>query len=243
MKWLAFAALILSAKGQNYEEEAALVIGGLWIYEDAGERILSSVEVFGCQGGNGVEVQEYPNFGVQLSAALLYEDSILACGGFGCNEDGDCGARTECHTFSLTDDSGWSSAPEMTQAKFNHFLALGRDAENANDPDLKPIALGFGASTQILDGDAWRDYLPLPYVGWQGTGCIVQYDDRLYAIRDEIVMLDLSTWSFQSLGLAPVNLDRPSRCTLTFIDDDPGIFLRFGYWFNLVTETWHKKAR
>jgi len=226
-------------------EEIALIIGGVWIPELPGDRVLSSVEIFGCDGRNTIEVEDYPITGTYLPGAVFLADKaeVLVCGGFGCPGGAPrCSDRLDCHTFSLITGQ-WTDAPQMNAARFNYLMALAPDAEAGESKELKPVVLGSGPDTEILDDGEWRPYLPLEYSSWQGSGCMVQNGDFVYVIQEEIVVLDLTRWSFTSLGDAPTNFARPRQCTYTIIDGQAGIFLRFGYWFSLVTETWHKKTR
>ena len=51
------------------------------------------------------------------------------------------------------------------------------------------------------------------------------------------------TWEETDMGMLPPDIRQPGKCAgLTMPDGTPGIFTRYGYWLNLETMLWEKKA-
>ena len=66
----------------------------------------------------------------------------------------------------------------------------------------------------------------------------IQYGDVIYHLDEDLLTLDVTEWRFQSLGAVPEGLDRQGRCAYAEVGGRPGIFNRYGYWFDLTTESW-----
>ncbi len=227
----------------------ALIIGGYYS-PDGVNTVQQSVELFGCNNRYTVPIEDYPET-VYLPGATYQadEDRVLCCGGFTCPDGptgNNCEIRDECHYWSavsgLWDDG--ETAPSLANGKRNFFMAQAVNIETASDARV-PLALGNGPDTEIfdVDNDQWIAYKEMIENNWVGLGCLVQNEDIIYHIRLDVQTLDTTTWEFVTIDDAlPDAMATPFRCSYTTIDGDAGIFTRYGYFYNLNSGEWEKKA-
>ena len=64
---------------------------------------------------------------------------------------------------------------------------------------LVPLVIGYGLETEIWDksqgdGGDWVPYEPIEDRNWYSLGCLVEYNDKIYSLRDDVTVLDWRTW-------------------------------------------------
>ncbi len=223
------------------ENEAAIILGG---YNQATDVYHQSVELFGCTDDETIYLTDYPEEGIILTSGtfITEEGRLMVCGGSTCPP---CVRQSLCYYWSPFSGE-WTEAPSLVQTpSLSLFMAqMPNLLEQPPDDHHVPGILWFGTETEIFDSndDQWVPYISLEESGWGELGCIHQEGDKIYHIWDEILILDLADWTVQSLGVPPDNIVRSGTCAYTEINGDPGIFTRYGYFFNLHTEAWEKKS-
>ena len=116
---------------------------------------------------------------------------------------------------------------------------------DAGGEDKVPMVIGLNLETEIYNpsADEWNPYRDAPFRNWYSLGCFLQYNDKIYSLRDSVVELDPSDWSYDTLmEEIPLNFARSGRCASVEIDGKPGIMLRNGYWYSINDNKFMQKA-
>ena len=167
---------------------------------------------------------------------------VLACGGWQCDE-GVCSNHNECYYFGGPSGNAWTPAPSMTRNRFNFMLAYLPHVGDPTGPRTA-VTIGYGAQSEWLEMDTeeWVGYYNLPNANWWGLSCLVQYNNRIYHVKDTVEELNAVTWSVSDLSTPPDRLLRPGTCVMTTINGNDGIFTRQGYFYDLTDNKWTRKA-
>ena len=167
----------------------------------------------------------------------------FVCGGYHC-VGSDCGLDSICYRWEP--DFG-AFVEESSLVRPRWVFMMTTEFADMNDTvitDPVPMAIGFEQMTEVYNPitKAWRDYMDLPEPTWFGLHCLIAYEDMLYYINTHVEVVDPTTWNHTVLTEVPQALAAPTKCVGVEIGGSPGIFTRFGYWFNLDTLLWEAKA-
>ncbi len=219
-------------------EKVALIVGG---YFEAG---LSTIELFGCPGMETSKFLGKFPVGLQLTAMTYIEaeDHVLMCGGGHCNVTGSvsCVPDVKCYRW-YRQTGAFIYDSSMAEERMNYLLTQVPEIGSGN---LMPVTIGDVLATEKYDSasKSWSSYRNTSASWTAQTHCLVHYNGLIYAMASELEVLDPSDWSITTL-LTPIEDDiGNARCVGLTINGQPGLFTRYGFWLNLNSLQWEKKA-
>ena len=152
---------------------------------------------------------------------------ILVCGGYTCEGENNinCGIRSDCYQW--TKAGGWVLRDEeLDRNRWAHIMASAPNVRSGSNAP-HPIVMGLTDVTAIYsyEEEDWEEYELLPERNWVSPGCLVQYQDTIYHIRENIYALNTLTWEVRTIAAVPENLSNsPGRCSVNEINGQEGIF-------------------
>ncbi len=232
------------------QDSAALIIGGVGGFEDNGRReIHNSVEIFGCPNslGQSAFLDDFP-VSVYMTGGNYFEQIdqdedapeggvILVCGGYTCEGENNinCGIRSDCYQW--TKAGGWVLRDEeLDRNRWAHIMASAPNVRSGSNAP-HPIVMGLTDVTAIYsyEEEDWEEYELLPERNWVSPGCLVQYQDTIYHIRENIYALNTLTWEVRTIAAVPENLSNsPGRCSVNEINGQEGIFSLMNYQYFFI---------
>ena len=244
--WILF--LIYQVSVAQSDESAAVIVGG-YSYGAENGPVIPDVELYGCGEDkpgfiNSIQLPPFPrNIYMTSGVYLEKEDKVLVCGGYVCTPRV-CGVSFECWSWTVG-DLNWVEEPRLVKPRWTHLMAMVPDL-NKTSPnlDMVPMVLGLSEETEIFDQDLdeWRTYLDIESRFWMSLGCLTQYGDHIYNMRDRVYDLDPQDWTTSQSAKVPNEHVNTGKCAGVTINGQRGIMNRYGFWYNLETEAWESKS-
>ena len=207
---------------------------------------LRTAELFGCpQFVEEFPVPDYPQDIIFTSGVWLEdEEKVMICGGLDCFaiSDGYGNATNKCYWWDPFGSKGWEPAPSMNERRTAHFMGT-LPVGNTR----RAFAVGgypTNITTEYFDSsnNRWvvHDDLPSEFNPFDNArGCIVQYEDYLYSIRNDAYSLNLRDFSTQELAETPPILGfQAGTCAIGTRYNDPGVLARRGAFYNIEDDVW-----
>ena len=116
--------VLLEARTCLGQDSAALMLGGYRAtYDTSLQRLLSDVEIFGCDTPKAPADLQFRTY---MMEGVYIEDGedpyVLACGGTEC--DGSCNVSTTCYEYRPSVENAWvMTGQNMTWSRFAFLLA------------------------------------------------------------------------------------------------------------------------
>ena len=137
------------------------------------------------------------------------------------------GVQSTCFEYTPADDTWTELADDsdLTAIRHSFLMARGPDLDDPADDGVYPIAVGLTSATEIYDpvGQEWREYRDIVEDNWVSYGCLLQYGDKVYHMKDYVYEVDLVTWTTRTLGIVPTFLRQNlGRCAWAWNAGRPG---------------------
>lgn len=202
-------------------ETVALIIGG---YSNGS--VSDSVELFGC-GEHSIFLPSLPS-SVYLSYGLDMGDSVLLCGGYGCQDDY-CSMSNVCYWL---DSDGWHYHSTMNQQVYAHFLDIN------NDGNVRRFGYRYESDTYNDNTGNWTNAADMETRTFS-IDCGVQYQGSFYFVMNSVEKINLETGESEVVvEEVPSEYYKRGKCALTQIDGQDGILNDLGYFMDLNTFQW-----
>ncbi len=227
---------------------AAVIIGGFSDTLDPAN-INNVVEIDGCEGNNyeSFAISNYPTRPYLLSADYIEDsegDYILACGGYNCVNMNECQLSADCYSYDAQSDA-WSLHSKMQRTRYAHILRQMPDYAQ-DESNMVPTVFGYHQEAEAYRNTGgqpiWGDSFTL-----QGRifalDCIAYDEDTgdVWSMVGEIYKYNVISGTHETIGPMPAGLERPGKCSLVTINGDKGLFIRYGFFYNINTQLWETK--
>ena len=157
---------------------------------------------------------------------------MLSCGGYTCL-DFQCGLTEKCFNYLPEEDKWYDFAP-LSRPRYAFELGYWPYLNDTTDTSLHPVAIGYHPETEIYVNGQWVNYFTKDDRIFSAD-CFVynEADGYYYNIVFDIIQIDPTNGITRKIGTVPESMQRPGRCAMVTLDNQPGIMTRFGFWFNV----------